>query len=115
MNWFQLLAAVFGGSFFGSFLGPVLLDTWKSHQRKRSWVEPREKLIRELFRESNAPVISLNDICVASGTNQVEAREVLVGLGARGTTMSNGLEGWYVDRHRVIFTNTNIDHSDSKS
>lgn len=104
-----VIAAVFSGSFFGSFLGPLLLDEWKAWRRKRHWLKPRQTLANELFEAIEGPVISLDDLRIAIGCDAQEAREVLVSMGARGTTMSNGMEGWFLDRSRTLFSSTNID------
>lgn len=63
----------------------------------------------EIFDDVEVPVISLSDLTCACGATKQETREVLVSIGARGTTMSNGQEGRYLDRQRIKFHANNID------
>ena len=109
----MIVAGVFGGTFFGSFLGPILLDEFRSFRRRVVWVNPRLKLIRELFDEVEAPVVSLSDVAIRCGCTLEEARDLLVEAGGRGTTMSNGQEGWCLDTTRWQFSAHNIDRARS--
>lgn len=89
-----ILVAVFGGSFFGSFLGPLLLEEWRNLRRDRPRIKVRKKLTRELFEKSSAPLIGLDDISRTIGSDYVETREVLVSMGAMGGKLPDGQEAW---------------------
>ena len=97
----ELLAVVFGGTFFGSFLGPLLLDEYRRLQRSRRWLRPRQATVKMLYAQSGLIKLSLRDIAKAIGLSDEDAREVLISLNGVGTTMDNGQEGWILDRTKI--------------
>ena len=97
----ELLAVVFGGTFFGTFLGPLLLDEYRRIQRVRRWLRPRQNTVMMLYQKSGMVTLSLGDIAKAIGLGEEEAREVLFSLGGVGTTMVDGAEGWIIDRDKI--------------
>ncbi|WP_141400049.1 hypothetical protein [Cereibacter ovatus] len=109
MTLLQVVTAVFGGSFFGSFLAPLLLEVLRKRANEREWVKPRLQLLRAMFLRVEAPVISLFDLARCCGCHEDKTRELLVKLGATGTTMSDGQEGWCLDTKRWIFNSTDMD------
>lgn len=113
MNFFEMIAAVFGGSLFGSFLGPLLLDKIQKRSHRKDWEEPRIALLKALFSEVDMPVISVSDLAIRCGCDQRQTRDLLVKIGAFGTMMSNGEEGWCLDKGRLKFHPINIDRPQS--
>ena len=100
---FQFTVAVFGGTFFGSFLGPILLEEWKLWQKKRRWQKPREKIIQLIFSQPGFTFVSLDDIARAIGSTHEDTRAILISMDALGGTLQNGQEGWILDRTKASF------------
>jgi hypothetical protein len=98
----EAILAVFGGSFFGTFLGPVLVDEWRRYRHYRTRLTPRQPLIRKYFEASPAPVIALRDLSRAVGLSDEECRDLLVSMGAIGATLENGEEGWCMNPTQLM-------------
>ena len=100
----EAVFAVFGGSFFGTFLGPVLVEEWRRYRHHRSRVAPRLPLIRKYFEASPGPIVALRDLSRAAGRSEDECREILVGIGAIGATLDDGEEGWFINPAQLRIT-----------
>jgi hypothetical protein len=98
----SLLAVIFGGTFFGSFLGSLLLDEWKRYRERTEWLRPRQVIAKDLFSKSGMTTISLSDLARAFGCEPHEARRVMIFLGGIGTVMADGNEGWLIDRTKAV-------------
>jgi hypothetical protein len=101
-GWWTVFS-VFIGSLAGTFLGPVLLEEWRT-AKGRKLKARRKQLIRQIFSDSELPCFSLSGIRVACGCDEDTARELLLEMGAQGTMMKNGEEGWFFDRNRMKIT-----------
>jgi hypothetical protein len=99
----EAILAVFGGSFFGTFLGPVLVEEWRRYRKHQSRVSPRLPLIRTYFEASPGPIVALRDLSRAAGCSENECRE-LIGMGAIGATLDNGEEGWCMNPAQLRIT-----------
>ena len=109
MSVVQMISAVFGGSLFGSFLGPMFPEIFRRRSHTKVWEQPRLVILNEFFVQVEAPVIALDDRAIRCGCSPDQTRELLVRMGAVGTTMSNGKEGWCLDQNRMTFSTKNID------
>ncbi|GKY86436.1 hypothetical protein [Sinisalibacter aestuarii] len=112
MSFYEMIAAVFGGSLFGSFLGPLLLENIREKRHRNRVVKPAERLLLSAFESTDAPLLRLKDLAVRIGRSEQETREILLGIGAAGAIMTDGNEGWYLLSNPIPYVTKNIDRSD---
>ncbi len=90
-----LIAAVFGGSFFGSFLGPVLYDQVKHFLHWLRWKNPRKKLLKaRLTKASGEGWVTIEVLSRLIGTSCEDCRDLLIDIKARGGTIKDSKEAW---------------------
>ncbi len=102
MSW-DVLIFVFGGTFFGAFLGPLLLDEYRNFREDKNWKRPRKALLLEkLEKAPGQGWVSIDVLCRLTGTTEDQCRTLLIEIKARGGTMKSGREGWALIRRRPL-------------
>ena len=102
MTW-EVLIFVFGGTFFGAFLGPLMLDEYRNWREERLWKTPRKKLLRaKLESAPNQGWVSLEVLTRLTGTTEDQCRTLLIEIGARGGSLRSKKEGWALISRRPL-------------
>ncbi|WP_155773870.1 hypothetical protein [Rhodovulum sp. MB263] len=87
----ELFIAILGG-LIGGVVAPIVLEEYRTWKRERKWAAPRKKKLSELLNRQNFRTLEM--LCLVSGTTPEECRTLLVELGARGSLLKGGKEGW---------------------
>jgi hypothetical protein len=102
MNW-QILAFVFGGTFFGAFLGPLLLEEYRAYRGNHRWRNPRKTLLEQKLKSASGQGwVSIENLARLIGTSEDECRTLLIEIKARGGTLKSGQEGWALISRRPL-------------
>lgn len=92
--WQALLTFGFG-SFFGTLLGPILLDEYRSLRRRLGWKNPRKDLLRRRLQSASGEGwVGIDKLSRLIGTDEDECRSLLIEIDARGGTLKSGAEAW---------------------
>lgn len=79
------LVTFFLGSFFGTLLGPLLLDECRYWLRRIRWDRPRKKLLEnKLISAGGEGWVRLSKLMILTGTSADECRSLLIQVDARG-------------------------------
>ncbi|MCT4556887.1 MAG: hypothetical protein N4A61_02395 [Pelagimonas sp.] len=94
-SFLQVLLPLAAGSFFGTLLGPVLLEEIRHRLIERRWKKPRKNLLsRKLSTAGGKGWVSLARLTTLTGTTEDDCRSLLIEIGARGGRLKSGKEGW---------------------
>jgi hypothetical protein len=82
------------GTLVTSYYGPRRLEQWREGQRETREFGPRKELLKQMLRESDHPIRTLDMLKHVTGTSADDCRRLLIEIGARGVVMSGDREGW---------------------
>lgn len=88
-----LLLALVGG-ILGGIISPLVVELIRRRHREKTWARPRKELLLKMLTNPKWKRRSLVWLTTVTGTTEEECRTLLIELGARGTTMDSGDEGW---------------------
>jgi len=102
MSW-EVLIFVFSGTFFGAFLGPIMLDEYRNWREEKLWKKPRKELLRaKLEGATGQGWVSIDVLTRLTGTTEDQCRTLLIEINARGGTLKTGREGWALIKRRPL-------------
>lgn len=91
----QVLLSFATGSFFGTLLGPILLDEIRHWLKERRWKKPRKDLLRAKLQGAKGQGwVSIDRLTVLTGLKNDACRTLLIEIDARGGRLRSGKEGW---------------------
>ena len=80
------------GALLGGLLSPIALEEYRLWRRERKWAKPRKDKLKELLNRYDFRTLDM--LCLVTGTTEDECRTLLIELGARGSRLASGKEGW---------------------
>ncbi|NQY61823.1 hypothetical protein [Cognatishimia sp.] len=99
----QILATFFAGSFFGTLLGPILLDEYRGFRRWLSWGNQRQKLLKKRLENAKGDGwVGIDKLARLIGESEEDTRALLITIKARGGTMRSGNEAWALIKRQPL-------------